>query len=209
MIFVVLSNIFRVLQPQSNWHALDTIVLYLNNPTQEGSVLLRSNLMKFGLLVLAYAVLMGIFMYFMRQTIIVVSRWIEYDLRKVIFNHYLQQDNSFFLEPRTGDLMSRILEDVNKVRMYLGPVLLYGINLVALFIVVIFTMVQVNPKLALFTLLPFCLLSAIIYWVIKSMLKGTYSDSTCQTHLFGSGGFLWYPCHQVLCCREILERRNG
>ena len=77
MIFVVLSNIFRVLQPQAIRHALDTIVLYLNNPTQEGSVLLRSNLMKFGLLVLAYAVLMGIFMYFMRQTIIVVSRWIE------------------------------------------------------------------------------------------------------------------------------------
>lgn len=165
MIFVVLSNIFRVLQPQAIRHALDTIVLYLNNPTQEGSVLLRSNLMKFGLLVLAYAVLMGIFMYFMRQTIIVVSRWIEYDLRKVIFNHYLQQGNSFFRTHRTGDLMSRISEDVNKVRMYLGPVLLYGINLVALFIVVIFTMVQVNPKLALFTLLPLPFLSAIIYWV--------------------------------------------
>ncbi len=127
--------------------------------------------MKFGLLVLAYAVLMGVFMYCMRQTIIVMSRLIEYDMRKEIFQQYLKLDRSFFKRNKTGDVMSRITEDVNKVRMYLGPALLYGINLVSLFVIVIITMFKVNYWLSIYTLLPLPVLSVIIYWVSDAIHK--------------------------------------
>ena len=80
---------------------------------------------------------MGIFMYFMRQTIIVMSRLVEYDMRKELFTHYEKLSQTFYKRNNTGDLMARITEDVSKVRMYLGPAVLYGINLVSLFIMVI------------------------------------------------------------------------
>ncbi len=104
-------------------------------------------------------------MYFMRQTIIVMSRLIEYDMRKEIFEHYLTMDLSFYKRNKTGDLMSRLTEDVNKVRMYLGPVLLYGFNLITLFVIVIVTMFKVNFWLSVYTLMPLPILSLIIYWV--------------------------------------------
>ncbi len=110
-------------------------------------------------------------MYMMRQTIIVMSRLIEYDLRKELFMHYLRQDCTFFKSNKTGELMSRIVEDINKVRMYLGPALLYGINLISLVIIVIFTMFRVNPKLSFYTLLPLPLLSYIIYIVSNKINK--------------------------------------
>jgi ATP-binding cassette subfamily B multidrug efflux pump len=111
------------------------------------------------------AVMMGIFMYVMRQTIIVMSRLIEYDMRKEIFAHYEKLDLSFFRRNKTGDLMARITEDVSKVRMYLGPAVLYGINLTTLFIMVIYSMFRVNVELSLYTLLPLPLLSLSIYYV--------------------------------------------
>jgi ATP-binding cassette, subfamily B, multidrug efflux pump len=107
----------------------------------------------------------------MRQTIIVMSRYIEYDMRKVIFNHYLKLDSAFYKRNKTGDLMSRISEDVNKVRMYFGPALLYGINLISLVVIVIFTMFKVNFTLSVYTLLPLPVLSLIIYWVSNKINK--------------------------------------
>jgi len=104
-------------------------------------------------------------MYFMRQTIIVMSRLIEYDLRDEIFKHYTTLDQAFLRKNNTGDFMSRISEDVSKVRMYLGPGLLYTINLVSLFVLVIYTMFQVNVKMTFYTLLPLPLLSVSIYYV--------------------------------------------
>ena len=117
--------------------------------------------------------MMGIFMYFMRQTIIVMSRKVEYDLRKDIFNHYLTLDQNFYKANKTGDLMSRITEDVNKVRVYLGPVILYGINLVALFVVVIITMLKVNFWFSIYTLAPLPILSLIIYYVSNKINKSS------------------------------------
>lgn len=115
--------------------------------------------------------MMGIFMYFMRQTIIVMSRLIEYDQRKEIFEHYLSLDAGFYKQFKIGDVMSRISEDVNKVRMYLGPAFLYGFNLITLFIIVIFTMFKVNFWLSVYTLLPLPLLSFIIYKVSNLINK--------------------------------------
>lgn len=119
----------------------------------------------FGLAVLIAALLMGVFMYFMRQTIIVMSRLIEYDMRKEIFAHYEELDQGFYRRNSTGDMMARITEDVSRVRMYLGPGILYAINLIFLFIFVIWSMLSVNITLTMFSLLPLPLLSVAIYFV--------------------------------------------
>lgn len=166
ILFITLSNIFRILQPQLIRDALDEIVKFIKSqPGQYSAEALTKELMYFGLLVLGCAMLMGIFMYFMRQTIIVMSRLVEYDLRKRIFEHYLKLDSAFYKNNKTGDIMSRISEDVSKVRMYLGPAFLYGFNLITLFVIVIFTMFKVNFWLSVYTLLPLPFLSFIIYRV--------------------------------------------
>ena len=132
---------------------------------------LGGTLLFFGFIVLLLALLMGVFMYFMRQTIIVMSRLIEYDLRKEIFDHYERLDLAFYKRNNTGDLMARITEDVNKVRMYIGPAVLYGINLVSLFIVAIYSMLQVSTTMTLYALAPLPLLSISIYYVSNIINK--------------------------------------
>lgn len=116
-------------------------------------------------LYLVFALLKGLFMFFMRQTIIVMSRLIEYDMKNVIFDHYQSLDRAFYKRNSTGDLMNRISEDVGKVRMYLGPAVMYTVNLVVLFVLCIGFMLSVNPTLTLWTLLPLPLMSLVIYRV--------------------------------------------
>jgi len=160
ILFVSLSNYFRVLQPQMIREALDLVIENLSlyrmmegySLQQEFFAVISRNLLTFGLLVLLFALLMGVFMYFMRQTIVVMSRLIEYDIRKEIFAHYERLDQAFYKRNNTGDLMSRITEDVSKVRTYLGPAVLYGINLVSLTVLVIYSMLSVNPTLTLYLL---------------------------------------------------------
>ncbi len=170
---MALSNFFRVLQPQMIREALDLVVeniglygLFAGTDLQNDFFnMLGRYLLYFGVLVLLLALMMGIFMYFMRQTIIVMSRLIEYDMRKEIFAHYENLDLAFYKRNNTGDLMSRITEDVNKVRMYLGPAVLYGINLSTLTVLVISSMISVSPKLTLYCLAPLPFLSLSIYYV--------------------------------------------
>ena len=128
-------------------------------------------LLFFGVLVLILAFIMGVFMYFMRQTIIVMSRLIEYDLKKELFGQYEKLSLSFYKRNNTGDLMSRITEDVSKVRMYLGPAVLYGINLVSLFVLVIYSMLSVSWELTLYCLAPLPILSISIYYVSNLINK--------------------------------------
>ena len=179
IVFVSLSNYFRVLQPQMIREALDLVVENIGLYRQlEGFALqqtffeiLGKSLLFFGGLVLILALLMGVFMYFMRQTIIVMSRLIEYDMRKELFAHYEKLDLAFYKRNNTGDLMSRITEDVTKVRMYLGPALLYGINLVSLFVFVIYSMLKVSVPLSLYVLAPLPFLSLSIYYVSSLINK--------------------------------------
>lgn len=124
-------------------------------------------LLTFGLIVTGFAILKGLFMYFMRQTIIVMSRLIEYDLRKEVFGHLTSLDQSFYRKNQTGDIMARISEDVSKVRNYLGPGILYGINLISLFVMTIYAMWEVDHMLTIVSLLPLPLLSISIYYVSK------------------------------------------
>ncbi|MCY7328731.1 MAG: ABC transporter ATP-binding protein/permease, partial [Saprospiraceae bacterium] len=119
----------------------------------------------FGLGIIGLALLMGLFMFFMRQAVIVMSRLVEYDMRKEIFAHYETLDLAFYKRNSTGDLMSRISEDVSKVRMFLGPAILYGLDLLFLFILTIGSMLHVSVTLTLWSLLPLPFLSASIYWV--------------------------------------------
>ena len=171
--FVTISNYFRILQPQMLRRALDLVVdnigLYrLTNgfELQNGLYgILGKSLLFFGVMVLFFALLMGVFMYFMRQTIIVMSRLIEYDMRKGIFDHYQALNLAFYKRNATGDLMSRITEDVNKVRNYFGPTVLYGANLVTLFTLTIYSMIEVSPTLTFYSLLPLPFLVAGIYYV--------------------------------------------
>ena len=179
ILFVAASNYFRVLQPQMIREALDLVIdnigLYRS---LEGLALQKElfrslgfTLLLFGLIVLVLALIMGVFMYFMRQTIIVMSRLIEYDMRKEMFDHYQKLDLAFYKRNNTGDLMARITEDVTKVRMYLGPAVLYGINLISLFILVITSMLSVSVELTFYSLLPLPVLSLSIYYVSNLINK--------------------------------------
>lgn len=177
--FVAFSNYFRVLMPRTIRHALDYVFLnikeykLISDSTLQEQFLsgLGRNLLLFGGLVLCFALIMGVFLYMMRQTIIVMSRLIEYDMRNEIYAHYSSMNLRFFKENKTGDLMSRISEDVSKVRMYLGPAILYFINLVTLVIIVISSMLSVNVELTLWTLLPLPILSISIYIVSNIINK--------------------------------------
>ncbi len=173
VLFVAISNIFGIIPAKLIRYALDEtsaqIGWYRITGEFAASKLffdtISFNLMIFVGLVLFMALLKGLFMFFMRQTIIVVSRYIEYDLKNEIYNQYQRLDQSFYNTNNTGDLMNRISEDVGKVRMYVGPAIMYTVNLVVMFVLVIGAMLQVNPEMTLYTLLPLPILSAIIYYV--------------------------------------------
>lgn len=121
----------------------------------------------FGGLIVAAALCKGVFMFFMRQTIVVMSRFIEFDLKNDIYSHYQDLSLAFFKRNNTGDLMARITEDVSKVRMYLGPAVMYAINLTVLFSLVIYNMIQVSPTLTAYVLIPLPILSFTIYHVSR------------------------------------------
>ena len=173
IVFVAVSNWFRILQPQYIRDAMDLVVkdlAVIKNLSNQAEIIAKKDelgwqVMRFGGIVLMCALMMGIFMFFMRQTIIVMSRLIENDLREEIYAHYQKLTLAFYRKNNTGDLMSRSTEDVAKVRMYLGPALLYGINLITLFSQTIYTMWQVNHKLTLYSLIPLPILSLSIYYV--------------------------------------------
>lgn len=124
-----------------------------------------------GLLLLGLALLRGIFMFFMRQTIIVMSRHIEYDQKNEIYAHYQQLHTHFFKSHATGDLMNRIAEDVSRVRMYTGPSIMYATNLTVLTLICIWNMLHVNAVLTLYVVLPLPILAATIYFVNKLIFK--------------------------------------
>ena len=176
---MVVSNVFAVYAPQVVRYAFDLV-----NETHEVFLLLngfslQQSLMNFfaktafllGMLYILLAVFRGVFLFLMRQTLIVMSRHIEYDLKNEIFKHYESLSLSFYKKNNTGDLMNRISEDVSRVRMYLGPAIMYSINLIALFVLVITAMLTVNAKLTFYVLLPLPLLSIAIYLVSSVINK--------------------------------------
>jgi len=178
-IFIITSNIFGVIPPRIVRYAFDLVKDSLAKYKQISDAALQNShlasisksLLIFGLLILAMALIKGLFMFLMRQTIVVMSRHIEFDLKNEIYEHYQKLDISFFKKNNTGDLMSRATEDVSKVRMYLGPAVLYTINTTVLFIIVVSTMLSVNPKLTFYVLLPLPVLSFSIFYINKIINK--------------------------------------
>ncbi|MEC8004795.1 MAG: ABC transporter ATP-binding protein [Bacteroidota bacterium] len=163
-IFIICSNYFGVYMPKIIDDAADQLTLFLNSESKENNDLWSIGLHLVGLYML-FSLLKGIFLFCTRQTIIVMSRHIEYDFKNDIFLKYQQLNLSFYKQNRTGDLMNRISEDVSKVRMYLGPAIMYTLNVVVLFVMVITFMIYKNAELTFFVLLPLPILSFIIYKV--------------------------------------------
>jgi ATP-binding cassette subfamily B multidrug efflux pump len=173
LLCVVISNIFGVLPAQVIRVAFDLVTENIGTYQlfagfdRQGMIydIFGSSLLLFGALVLVLALIRGLFLFCMRQTIILMSRHIEYDLKNEIYSHYQDLSLAFYRRHNTGDLMNRVTEDVSRVRMYLGPGIMYTINTVVLFILVIYAMLRVNVTLAVYSVLPLPLLALLIYYV--------------------------------------------
>lgn len=173
LVFIVISNIFQILPAQFVRYALDLVIdnlkvyrIFEGTMIQEiYHAVIRSSVVIYGLIILGMALLRGFFLFLVRQTIIVMSRHIEYDLKNEIYAHYQTLPLSFYRRNNTGDLLARISEDVSKVRMYIGPAIMYGLNLFTLFFMLIPIMLSINTRLTLYALIPLPFLSFSIYFV--------------------------------------------
>ena len=162
ILITIISRVFSLFAPRLIGDSLTAVENYLVDH-QGDLVALKSLLLNNILIIIGATLLSGFFTFLMRQAIINVSRYIEFDLKNEIFSHYQRLTQRFYKNNRTGDLMSRISEDVSKVRMYVGPAIMYSINTVTLFVCVITLMFSIAPKLLVYTLIPLPLLSLTIY----------------------------------------------
>jgi ATP-binding cassette subfamily B multidrug efflux pump len=173
LVFVIISNLFQIYPAQMVRYAIDLVVdnvrLYhaLQQTTAQEALfaVFSKSIFLYAILILVMALLRGLFLYFVRQTLIVMSRLVEYDLKNEIFAHYQALPLSFYRRNSTGDLMNRISEDVGRVRMYLGPAIMYGLQLITLFIMLIPIMFAISAKLTWYALIPLPLLSISIFYV--------------------------------------------
>jgi len=183
IVFVVLSNYFGVWPPRLIGASIDLIaakIELLNDPdarreTSPEWQSFRSELLYFAFLVIGLSILKGVFMFFMRQTIIVMSRRIEFDQKNELYAHFQKLSRGFYQRNRTGDLMARISEDVGKVRMYTGPGIMYMINMISLVVVVVGAMLRVNAELTFYVLIPLPVLAWAIFRINKEILQRSSS----------------------------------
>ena len=167
ILFVSLSTIFGTYQAVIVRKATNTILKYISENNFSDSFIF----VQYSLTIIALALVSGLFMFLMRQTIIVMSRHIEYDQKNEIYSHYQALDADFYKKQATGDLMNRITEDVSKVRMYTGPAVMYLANTVVTVITVLAFMLNVNWELTLMVFIPLPILSFIIYKVSDKINK--------------------------------------
>jgi len=183
-LFIVLSNYFGILAPQLTGYIVDQVQRIINPAAfssekvyfdplvrwfidrfEKADIKFGSLVMYCGMLLLAFALLRGFFMFLMRQTIIVMSRHIEYDQKNEVYAHYQTLDTQFYKTHSTGDLMSRMSEDISRVRMYTGPAIMYLINLTILISISLFYMFKKDALLSLYVLSPLPLLVIAMYYV--------------------------------------------
>jgi len=165
----IVARIFSLIMPSYVSKSIDTIEKHLDG--QLGADLAKNLLFEYILIIIGAALLSGLFTFLMRQTIINVSRYIEYDLKNEVFDHYQFLNLNFYKRNRIGDLMNRISEDVTQVRMYGGPAVMYGINALTLFACLIPLMFIKAPTIALYALIPLPILSVLIYQISKIIHK--------------------------------------
>ncbi len=169
-IFIIIANLFALYPAEFVREAFDAVLLNINEENKKKSDI-SYILLKYSVLIISFAILKGVFMFFMRQTIIVMSRKIEFDLKNEIYQQYQKLSMNFYKQNQTGDLMNRISEDVNKVRMYLGPAIMYTINISILFYLVISKMLSINITLTIYVLLPLPILTVLVYFVSGKINK--------------------------------------
>lgn len=166
----IASKVFSVFVPKYIGSIIDVVNQQLQNENIN-EALFKSTLLKYILIIVGAAAFSGIMTFLMRQTLINVSRFIEADLKNEVYQQYQRLSLNFYKKNRTGDLMNRISEDVGKVRMYVGPALMYSINTLTLFVVVIIFMYRQSPTLTMYTLIPLPILSVIIYKISSEIHK--------------------------------------
>jgi len=166
LVITVLSNILAIKVPPFIRKSLDVVDAYLKGDVQDLSRV-KTVLLYNILWIIVLSLASGIFTFLMRQMLIVMSRLIEYDLKNEIYTQYQKLSMSFYKRNRTGDLMNRITDDVNKVRMYIGPSIMYSLNMTVLMIVAIYNMYKIDKVLTFYTLLPLPVLSIIIFILSK------------------------------------------
>lgn len=179
ILFIIIANVFAVAPPVLVRRTLDDVIANINSYRLISSSTLSASMEDYiysivlwnGLLILGFAVLRGVFMFFMRQTIIVMSRHIEYDQKNEIYQHYQKLHTQFYKTHFTGDLMNRISEDVSRVRQHTGPAIMYAINLGVLATMCIWGMLRVSPMLTLYVLAPMPVLAASIYFVNRLIYR--------------------------------------
>ena len=176
-LFILASNIIQAIMPSIVQDAVDQFKTFIEQyaTVESKEIFYQEKVLPFaGYIVALYiglALLRAVFVFMMRQTIIIVSRLIEYDLKNEIYDQYQRLSLSFYKRNNTGDLMNRISEDVSKVRTYLGPGLMYPINLICLFTVTLIFMIDKSVELTLWTLVPLPIMSVLIYLVSSTMNK--------------------------------------
>lgn len=179
IVFVTVSNLFAILPPGIVSNVLDEVYSNIKTYHLMGesplAILKRTDVIELvmysGLLLILFAILRGLFMFLMRQTIIVMSRHVEYDQKNEVYHQYQRLNLSFYKTHATGDLMSRIAEDVSRVRMYVGPSIMYGINLITLTALCIYNMIRVSPSLSFYVLLPLPFMAIAVFYVNKIVNK--------------------------------------
>lgn len=186
-IFVIAQNFGAIYPAQVVRKSLDVVMKSMKSSQsiQSAEVIheIKHQVGLFLLLIIAVALVRGILMFLMRQTIIVMSRRIEFDLKNEIYQQYQLLSLAFYRRNNTGDLMNRISEDVGRVRMYVGPAIMYTINLIVLFFLITISMYFVNPKMTLYVLAPLPFLSISIYYVSDIMNKKSEEVQTQQSKL--------------------------
>lgn len=166
IISVVIASVFQIFPAKYVREATNLVAIALKNATKESThEALYHTLLKFSIFIIGFSLLRGLFMYFMRQTLVVMSRLIEYDLKNEIYRKYQTLDMEFYRQNQTGDLMNRISDDVGRVRMYIGPAVMYTVNLIVTCSITIYVMFQTNAMLTWYTLIPLPVLSITIFYV--------------------------------------------
>jgi len=170
IVITIVAQIFALYTPELVGKSISLIETFLKSENKD-TVLLKNELFKNIALIIFCTLIAGFLTFLMRQTLIVMSRFVEFDLKNEIFNHYQNLSQNFYKKNRTGDLMNRISEDVGKVRMYVGPAVMYTINTIIRFAAIIISMSAVNVKLTIYCLLPLPILSYSIFVLSKRINK--------------------------------------
>lgn len=171
VIITIIARIFSLIMPEYVQLSIDAIQKHLNNST--GQPAIEWTLLYYTLIIIGSALLSGFFTFWMRQLIINVSRYIEYDMKNEIYQKYQTLSQRFYKQNRTGDLMNRISEDVGKVRMYAGPAIMYSVQTITLFLCSIPLMLYTSPILTFYALLPLPFLAILIYFISKKIHQKT------------------------------------